>query len=502
MVNIFSFKNKQELQTTIQRSKLSFMLENSGYSEKYEEVDLKIGRTLAKVGSLNVYLVGREIGEIKKFELEAMEAAKFSIIDTISKQENIDLQDFDMAKQIAISELIKKVTAERAEKLAHIVVQDTVGYGPISILFDDRQNIEEIEINSPTSPISIYHARYGRCVTNLRFAGEEQFRHTINRFIYETEKELNETTPIIDVQVGDARLHAQMKPYSLNGACATIRLNGRKEVNISYLTKNNTVDFDQLAYLWLAIECRANIIIAGAPASGKTTLLLSLLSFVPRYLRAITIEEDVNEIKFYSNMISSVSLYGSKLKNSVSTKEQVVNALRMRPDLLVVGEMRGDEAKELFTGANLGIPFFTTMHSNEGGISIIKRLLVRPMGIESQALSYLDISIQMGHTGMRSRAIKEISEYKWLSRAEILGAGIKVGEDMVKIEPIVTNSAINCEALSESKILENYAKNNRTSVSLAIKELKHRSQFLREMCCSPKSTLELIEEIYRYKVPK
>ncbi|MDE1828673.1 MAG: Flp pilus assembly complex ATPase component TadA, partial [Candidatus Micrarchaeota archaeon] len=173
------------------------------------------------------------------------------------------------------------------------------------------------------------------------------------------------------------------------------------------------------------------------------------LSFVPRYIRGIAIEEDVNELKFYSNLSSMVSLYGSKQKNSVSTKEQVINALRMRPELLIVGEMRGEEAKELFSGANLGIPFFTTMHSNDSEMSLIKRLLVRPMSVDPQALSSLDISIQMSSKGIESREIAEITEYKWLSRAEILDGGIRVGDDMLRIDPISVNSAVNPNLLKE-----------------------------------------------------
>ncbi|MDE1827864.1 MAG: type II/IV secretion system ATPase subunit [Candidatus Micrarchaeota archaeon] len=502
MVNIQFWKPRQKPQIQMQREKLSFTVEFTPYSSKLEEANLQIRRDLVKIGGLTRYLFCADFGEIRKTELELLEMAKFSVIQELSKRELKGIEDFGAAKNTAINELSRYIPLDRAAKLALLVAYDTVGYGPISLLVEDRSNIEEIEIDSPTGLISIYHTRYGRCTTNLRFNSEEHFRRTINRFIYDSDKELNESTPIIDAQIGDSRLHAQIKPYAISGACATIRLNGRKEANISHLLGNETANFDELAYLWMAIESRANIIISGAPASGKTTLLISLLSFVPRYLRAITIEEDVNELKFYSNVSSIVSLYGSRQKNYISTKEQVINALRMRPDLLIVGEMRGDEAKELFAGANLGIPFFTTMHSNDSEMSLIKRLLVRPMGVDPQAISSLDISIQMRNKGVDRRAIGEITEYKWLSRAEILEGGMLVGDDMVKMDSIALNSAINPNLLKESKVVAAYSANNGITKPLAIKELKKRAEFLKDICLASKSTLELIEGLYRYNVGK
>lgn len=502
MVNIKFWRPRAKPQVQIQREKFSFSVEFVAPSNSLEEVNLPITRDITKTGGTNRYLLCSDLGEIGKAELGIMESAKFLVIEKLSENKIDSAGNFDAAKSIAIAELSKSLPLDRSTKLALLVAHETAGYGPLSVLIEDRANLEEIEINSPNGFISVYHSRYGRCTTNIRFNSEEHFRQTINRFVYDSDKELNELTPIIDVQVGDSRLHAQIKPYSISGACATIRLNGRKESNISNLFHGGATNFDMLAYFWLAIECRCNLIISGAPASGKTTLLISLLSFVPRYLRGITIEEDVNELKFYSNLSSMVSLYGSKQKNSISTKEQVINALRMRPDLLIVGEMRGEEAKELFSGANLGIPFFTTMHSNDSEMSLIKRLLVRPMSVDPQALSSLDVSIQMSNKGIDSRQISEISEYKWLSRAEILEGGIRVGEDMVRIDPIALNSTINPNVLKESKILSNYAKNNGVSKAFALKEFKKRSDFLRALCTTSKSTLELTEGIYRYNVGK
>ena len=485
------------------RSALSFRLLRQNLVSVYENVDFPLTHTIGKTNNLNFYLVGQEIGEFSAKALQKMEVAKAKVIDLMSQTGEICFPaDMEKAKGIAFSELSQSFGLELSEKLALVVANDTVGYGPLSLLLEDRANIEEIEVNTPDSPLQIYHCRYGRCKTNLKFESEQAFRQSINRLLYDTEKELNDSTPIVDVQVGAARVHAQIRPYAVNGACATIRLGERKESGIAYLSKKHAANFDTLAYLWLALESKMNIVISGAPASGKTTLLIALLSFVPRYCKVITIEEDVNELKFYPNVMSTVSLQGSRYGNSIGTKEQVINSLRMRPDMLVVGEIRGAETKELFSAANLGIPFMTTMHSNDGGISIIKRLMTRPMSVEPEAISSIDISLQMSHKDLESRQIGEMTEYSWLSRAEILEGGVQVGDDMVKLDPILTNSSINPRAIADSKVIQKYSKITGASKAEALKEHRRRSEFLSKLISQGKPSLEVIEAIQCYWVPK
>ncbi|MDE1856362.1 MAG: type II/IV secretion system ATPase subunit [Candidatus Micrarchaeota archaeon] len=477
-----------------------FTLDEAQNGKIDEEIPLPLQRYVVSNKFGKFYSLCPDLTRLKPSDLRAAGIAKHAVIEALSAKEEITMQDFDSAKQMAYSKLLAHIGPVLANKLALLVAHDTVGFGPLSMLLEDKGNIEEIEINSPASNISIYHARHGRCTTNLRFNSEQDFRNTLNKFVSETNKELSDASPIVDVQAGDARIHAQLKPYSINGACATIRLNGKGEPSLAHLVKKGTADFDILAYLWLAIENKMSIAISGAPASGKTTLLLSLLSLVPRYSRIVTIEEDVNELKFYSNVISCVSLNGSKRFGDVDAKAQVINALRMRPDVLVVGEIRGAEARELFAGANLGVPFFTTMHSNDSGISVVKRLMVKPMSVEPNAISALDISVQMVQDGIGQRAINEVSEHLWLSRAEIVEGGIEVGDDRLRIDPIVLNSAFNAKAAKESKVLGTYERKNGLGRGGAAEELRCRSDFLKHACNEAKSPLDLIERIHRYGV--
>ncbi|MEM3241292.1 MAG: type II/IV secretion system ATPase subunit, partial [Candidatus Micrarchaeaceae archaeon] len=377
-----------------------------------------IPRAVLKTGNAYAYVIGYGLEPINKYELKEAGIAKLHVINELAiGSEEISMRLFEKAKDIAFKALSEKLGAQRASFISYLIAHDTVGYGAVSILLEDRSKLEEIEINSPTAPILVHHSEYGLCHTNLSFASASQFKRVVNKMAYEAEKELNDSSPIIDVQIGNARIHAQIKPYAQSGGAATIRLASANSVGIDYLLKRKSASEEELAYMWLAVDSKVNVLISGAPASGKTTLLSALMSLVPKYQRIATIEEDINELKAEVDFNNVVALYGSRY-GGVSAREQVINALRMRPDMLIVGEIRGEEAREMFAGANLGIPFVTTMHSNEGGIEILKRLLVKPMNVDPIALSMLDVALYMKQIDISRRVLSGIYEYKWLSRAE------------------------------------------------------------------------------------
>lgn len=484
------------------QSKLGFFVDDSGAGEKVDETVSTVNRALIKRNNAFVYAVGYGCAAMTGAERSRMEQAKGVVIDTLAKSsEEIKQTMLFTAKKIAEDELSKYLPRDRAMYLSYFVAHDTVGFGPLSILIEDKQNIEEIEVNSPDSAISIYHAAYGRCTTNLRFSGEAAFRYAVNKLICEAEKELNEDSPIIDAQVENARIHAQIKPYAMSGAAATIRLHGDKRMGLLGLMKNETAQFEPLAYLWLALESGQNLIISGAPASGKTTLLSALMPFVPRFAKTVVIEEDVNELRFEPQIYNIVSLYGSKYKSNVTPKEQVINALRMRPDRIIVGEIRGEEAKEAFAGANLGIPFMTTMHSNDGGLSIVKRLLIKPMSVEPRAVGMMDVAVYMRHMDLRKRALSEIFEYRWLSRAEILSGGTEIGDsDAVSVSKMLEDGRLPAAVLETSKVIERYGAIKGISKKLVVKELLKRAKFLAEASESCKTDQELADKIHLYKL--
>jgi type IV secretory pathway ATPase VirB11/archaellum biosynthesis ATPase len=411
--------------------------------------------------------------------------AKAGVIEALSKElsPQYSADGISKAQRTAANMLAPYSTRESKELLAYMVAHDTIGFGPISILLEDQQNIEEIVVNAPTSPIGIYHATYGYCTTNMRFNSERDFRYTLNKMLVSTERELNSNTPIIDAQFNDgSRVHAQLKPYSVNGTLATIRLNGGKRMDIRCIVQLGTATPEELAYLWLAIESNLNVVIAGAPASGKTSFLLALNALVPRYSRVITIEEDINELRYYSNFTNVVSLQGSSIRGKTSLKEQVINALHLRPDRLIIGEIRGNEASEVLSGANFGIPFMTTMHSSDNGNAIISRLQAKPMSVEPQLISMLDVAVFMRQKGMQSRALESVVEYRWLSRNETGADDLESGG--YRAACIAKNGILSNDALAGSKVIGAYARMHGLRMQAAIKELRSRTAFLKELAHS------------------
>ncbi len=453
-------------------AKLGFCFERAEATDRIEEFGYPL-RAITKSGNGYMYSI---YADIRPDELRKAENTKGKIISILSSSDAAYERDIENVKALAKSVLSSVASPERIDMLSYIIAHDTAGYGPISILMEDRHNIEEIEINSPDSCISVFLPRYGRCLTNLRFAGAQQFRSTINRMISNTEKELSDGTPIIDAQIENLRLHAQIKPYALSGAAATIRIGGRKDINLRYLMENRTADADMLAYLWIAFEAKQNMVISGAPASGKTTLLSALAAFVPSNEKIITIEEDINEINS-TGMNNVVGLYGSRY-GSINPKEQVINSLRMRPGRIFLGEMRGEEARDLFMSANLGISFAATMHSNEGGMQILKKLIVKPMCVEIKSLSMLDIAVYMKQADISRRSLSSISEYRWLSRAETMEGTEVSEEEMVNICDIASGAVLDRSALKESKVIGSYARMHGITVKDALKELDRRSKFI------------------------
>ncbi|VVC04551.1 Type II/IV secretion system protein [Candidatus Burarchaeum australiense] len=342
------------------------------------------------------------------------------------------------AKEIAFEMcnlIYPQLPADKKNIISEIIATDTVGFGPIEYLWiNDRDNLEEIEVDHPMREIHVYHRKYGRCTTNLRFVNDRSFRRVMNAILRPLGKQLDPLHPVVDAQLPDgSRLHAQIYPASLTGATANIRLLGTDPWTFAKIIKLGTATPEIGAFLWMAVELKnAQIVVTGAPATGKTSALSSLLVFIPRGERVISIEEEINELRFYDkfiNWIPLIGVYSEKKEEAMrrgieismlrTVLDQIMNALRMRPDRLVVGETRGEEAVELFSGANWGIPFMTTLHSQEMGTAVIKRIRNPPMSVPTNMITMLDLVITLGTDIDKKRRVAQCSEILWRSRGDL-----------------------------------------------------------------------------------
>ncbi len=450
---------------------------------------------IVKTGRTFSYIIGYGMRD-SDFNVKAFGFSKKEMVEKIIREH---LQDdpflMDKAYSIAREELSRYIDGKAAEKLSPFLAHDVVGSGPLSLLALNKKDMEEIEINSPSAPISVYMKKYGRCVTNLRFLDANSFRYNINRFIRETGKEISEDSPIIDVQNNDSRMHAQISPYARSGATASIRFGGEDRLSAEFLIRNDSLTPDILSYLWMAVASGMNIVLSGPPATGKTTLLNVLIGLIPRSNKVIAIEEDINEIQFGAKSGNVVSLYGEKGK--VSSKEQVINALRLRPQCLVIGEIRSEEARDLFAGTGMGIQFMTTLHSADDPMGVIRRLITRPMNVETKNISMLDLSIHLSNN-VSGRRIEGIYEYNWLSRAETEDGVVVDDQDRVRIEQSVRNSSLNPAFIFGSKVAGRYAKMRGISRKLAVKDFNKIQSFIVKTMEKPISGTTLQECIADY----
>ncbi len=383
--------------------------------------------------------------------------------------------------------------------IAYMVAHDIAGYGPLSMLMEDKDGIEEIEVNSPSSIISIVSAEFGRCSTNLRFRGENEFRVAVNKMAYNAEKSIGFENPVVDLQLENARVHAQIKPYATSGAAASIRMGGFKKRGLVAIIKSGMITCEAAAYSWMLLDSGMCMVICGPPASGKTTMLSALMELDMPYRKTIVVEEDVNEIRFSSHVNNLVSLYGSKY-GKVGVRDQVVNALRLRPEMVVVGEMRGSEARELFAGGNIGVPFLATMHSNPEPIAVVKRLLSSPMSVEAGNISALDASVHTIQDFKGTRRVCAIFEYRWLSRAETDGGEELSCGDSVEFSGLWDGWNISRKALGCSKMIEKYSDAKGVSKKSSLREFEERSALLEDIASQDIGLADAEKKLFNYKI--
>ncbi len=474
-------------------SELSFAITND-YPDTVNEQKKHI--LIGKKWGNNIYSL--DAMDINSADISVLNRIKYKTIIALARlnSNTYSKENIDKAANIAMGFLAGEETHSDKNLLSYIIAHDTIGYGPIGIILDNADNIEEVLVNSPDTNIIVFHHKYGYCKTNMRFNGERQFRFIINKLIESIGRELNSEFPIIDANIfNGSRIHAQLSPYATNGALASIRLNQNLKFDLRRIIETNTASCDLIAYIWLALECGMNIVISGAPASGKTSLLVGLACLLPRYHRIVSIEENMNEIRLGGSMINSVSLQGMTGNSKADTRSQVINSLRLRPDRIIIGEIRGAEANELFSGANIGVPFATTMHSSENGAVLVNKLISKPMSVQPQAISMLDISIFMKQD-ISTRRLQSITEYKWLMRGEITSETAETEKEnglTFKEILVAYNSELDFKELRHSKTIAKFSKSRLMSIANAINELKKRSQYLSEIS-SPENIHKNTEE--------
>jgi pilus assembly protein CpaF len=267
-----------------------------------------------------------------------------------------------------LNELVEAegVTLPRMERtrLLEAVIAEVLAYGPIEPLLRDP-TVSEIMVNGPRQ---VWVERKGVLIhTDVRFEDDDHVRRIIDRIIAPLGRRCDEASPMVDARLPDgSRVNAIIPPLSLIGPVVTIRKFSRDLLTMENLIRLGTLTPEVANFLSACVAGRLNIIVSGGTGSGKTTLLNILSAYIPRNERIITIE-DAAELQLRQEHVITLEKRPASVegRGAVTIRDLVINALRMRPDRLIVGEVRGPEALDMLQAMNTGHDgSMTTLHSN------------------------------------------------------------------------------------------------------------------------------------------
>jgi len=321
-----------------------------------------------------------------------------------------------------IHELIKdyrlKIAEESVDKFMYYIIRDFLGYGKIDPLMKDPL-IEDISADGVNIPIYIWHRDYESLPTNIIFKNSTELDSFIVRLAYLSKKNISLAMPILDASLPDGS-RIQMtygNEITRRGSTFTIRRFRVDPLTISDLISLGTLSSEMAAYFWYAIENRASFLVAGGVASGKTTILNCFSMFIKPGLKLVSVEDTAELNLPHENWIPSVARTGfghNETRNgSITLFDLLKAAVRQRPDYLIVGEVRGEEAYTLFQAMATGHLGMGTIHG-ESASSVIHRLESEPMNIPRPLLTMIDaIPVQLrtevdGKPARRTRSVTEI----------------------------------------------------------------------------------------------
>ena len=294
-----------------------------------------------------------------------------------------------------LTKLLKKyfpnADDQTKDMLINYVIEQNLGLGNIEILLKDSQ-IEEIVVNNAREPVWVYHKKHAWLRTNIIIPNEARVRHYATMIGRDVNKEISSLNPLMDAHLltGD-RVNATLEPISSFGNTMTIRKFATEPWTITDFVKSKTIDIETAALVWLCIQNEMSLMISGGTGSGKTSMLNVISSFMPPNQRIISIE-DTRELQLPNTLHwvpLETRLANPEGKGGVSMLDLIINSLRMRPDRIIMGEIRREkEAETLFEAIHTGHSCYSTFHANDV-YETITRLTNPPISIPRLVLPSL-----------------------------------------------------------------------------------------------------------------
>ena len=344
--------------------------------------------------------------------------------------ENLNLAALEHASEVSLRSEIASITAEALDEMSVVLnkedrsalhqelYDEVMGLGPIEPLLKD-DTVNDILINGPRR---IFVERNGKLtLTDITFKDERHLLRIIDKIVSAVGRRVDESNPYVDARLADgSRFNAMVPPVAVDGSLVSIRKFKKEKLAISDLVKFGAFTEEMAAYLQAAVACRLNIIVSGGTGSGKTTTLNALSSFIDNTERVLTIE-DTAELQLQQVHVGRMESRPANVegKGAVTQRDCLRNALRMRPDRIIVGETRGEEVIDMLQAMNTGHDgSMTTIHANSArdGVSRLENM-VAMAGIEmpikavrAQIASAVNLIVQASRLQDGSRRMTSITE--------------------------------------------------------------------------------------------
>jgi archaeal flagellar protein FlaI len=290
-----------------------------------------------------------------------------------------------------------KLSEETMNLLSGILINEMIGLGNLELLIADP-NLEEIVVTSAKEPVRVFHKKYGWVITNLMMESEKQIENYSAIIARRVGRQITTLTPMLDAHLitGD-RVNSILYPICTKGNTITIRKFAREPWTAVDFINNGTCTLDIFALIWTAMQYELNILFSGGTASGKTTMLNISSIFLPPYHRVISIE-DTRELQLPEHLYWAplvTRMPNPEGKGAVTMLDLLINSLRMRPDRIILGEMRKkEEAEVLFEAMHTGHSVYATVHADSAA-ETISRLVNPPINVPPNLLKAVDLCVTM-----------------------------------------------------------------------------------------------------------
>ncbi|NDV01792.1 CpaF family protein [Pseudoroseicyclus tamaricis] len=344
--------------------------------------------------------------------------------------ENLNLAALEKASEQELRTEIQAISSETLEELGIVLNREeraqlnqdlyfeVTGLGPLETLLKD-DSVSDILVNGPQQ---IFVERGGRLqLTDITFKDERHLQRIIDKIVSAVGRRVDESNPYVDARLGDgSRFNAMVPPIAVDGSLVSIRKFKKDKLGIDDLVKFGAFSEEMAAYLQAAVATRLNVIVSGGTGSGKTTTLNALSSFIDNSERILTIE-DTAELQLQQTHVGRMESRPANVegRGAVSARDCLKNALRMRPDRIIVGETRGEEVIDMLQAMNTGHDgSMTTIHANSSrdAISRLENMIAMagvdmPMkAMRSQIASAVNLVVQASRLQDGSRRMTSITE--------------------------------------------------------------------------------------------